>query len=70
MLGDAISAKKGSGEAAESLEVVDVAQLLGRSVAPAAGAVAATGSGGTPDGKAGPADVSGAGQDGPGAAEG
>ncbi len=33
MLGDAISAKKGSGEAKESLEVVDVAQLLVRSVA-------------------------------------
>jgi Fe-S oxidoreductase len=32
MLGDAISAKKGSGEAKESLEVVDVAQLLVRSV--------------------------------------
>lgn len=33
MLGDAISAKKSSGEAKESLEVVDVAQLLARSVA-------------------------------------
>ncbi len=32
MLGDAISAKKASGEAKESLEVVDVAQLLIRSV--------------------------------------
>ena len=32
MLGDAVSAKKGSGEAKESLEVVDVAQLLIRSV--------------------------------------
>jgi Fe-S oxidoreductase len=37
MLGDAVSAKKGSGEAAESLEVVDVAQLLVRSVAVPAG---------------------------------
>jgi Fe-S oxidoreductase len=40
MLGDAISAKQASGEAKESLEVVDVAQLLARSVArpaPAAG---------------------------------
>jgi Fe-S oxidoreductase len=42
MLGDAISEKKSSGDAAESLEVVDVAQLLARSVArpappPAAG---------------------------------
>jgi Fe-S oxidoreductase len=33
MLGDAISAKQSSGEAKESLEVVDVAQLLARSVA-------------------------------------
>jgi Fe-S oxidoreductase len=32
MLGDAVSAKKGSGEAKETLEVVDVAQLLARSV--------------------------------------
>ena len=38
MLGDAVSAKKGSGEAKQSLEVVDVAQLLARSVAPAAAA--------------------------------
>jgi Fe-S oxidoreductase len=39
MLGDAVSAKKSSGEAKESLEVVDVAQLLARSIeqpAPAA----------------------------------
>jgi Fe-S oxidoreductase len=40
MLGDAVSAKKASGEAKESLEVVDVAQLLARSVRPAEGAVA------------------------------
>jgi Fe-S oxidoreductase len=32
MLGDAISAKKGSGEAKDSLEIVDVAQLLARSI--------------------------------------
>jgi Fe-S oxidoreductase len=32
MLGDAISAKKASGEANDSLEVVDVAQILARSV--------------------------------------
>src|SRR5258708_35095017 len=38
MLGDAIAAKKSSGEAKDSLEVVDVAQLLARSVAPAASA--------------------------------
>jgi Fe-S oxidoreductase len=46
MLGDAVSAKKSSGEAKESLEVVDVAQLLARSVrtpVPADG----SGSGGT-----------------------
>ena len=36
MLGDAISAKKSSGEASESLEIVDVATLLARSVVPAA----------------------------------
>jgi Fe-S oxidoreductase len=36
MLGDAISAKKAAGEAKESLEVVDVAQLLARSVPPPA----------------------------------
>jgi hypothetical protein len=34
MLGDAIAAKKASGEAPESLEIVDVAQLLARSVSP------------------------------------
>jgi Fe-S oxidoreductase len=42
MLGDAVSAKKSSGEAKETLEVIDVAQVLARSVrrpeAPAAGA--------------------------------
>jgi len=49
MLGDAVSAKKASGEAKESLEVVDVAQLLARSVQPpprppaASGAPAASG---------------------------
>ncbi len=37
MLGDAISEKKSSGEAKESLEVVDVAQLLARSVRAAPG---------------------------------
>ena len=40
MLGDAISAKKSSGDAAESLEVVDVAQILARSVRPSAAAAA------------------------------
>jgi Fe-S oxidoreductase len=44
MLGDAISAKKGSGEARQSLEVVDVAQLLARSVPlPAAAGTPAAG---------------------------
>jgi Fe-S oxidoreductase len=33
MLGDAVAAKKSAGEAKESLEVIDVAQLLARSVA-------------------------------------
>ncbi len=41
MLGDAIAAKKASGEAPESLEIVDVAQLLARSVQPVAGTAAA-----------------------------
>jgi Fe-S oxidoreductase len=36
MLGDAVSAKKASGDAKETLEVIDVAQLLARSVAAAA----------------------------------
>jgi Fe-S oxidoreductase len=43
MLGDAISAKKSSGEAKESLEVVDVAQLLARSVPPPPGAAGPAG---------------------------
>jgi Fe-S oxidoreductase len=34
MLGDAVAAKKSTGEAKETLEVVDVAQLLARSVTP------------------------------------
>jgi Fe-S oxidoreductase len=33
MLGDTVAAKKSSGEAKETLEVIDVAQLLTRSVA-------------------------------------
>jgi len=45
MLGDAISAKKSSGEAKESLEVVDVAQVLVRSVRPPVPAVVAGTSG-------------------------
>ena len=50
MLGDAIAAKKASGEAPESLEIVDVAQLLARSVQPAAVAVASPGNGPAPAG--------------------
>ena len=46
MLGDAVAAKKSSGDAPDTLEVVDVAQLLARSVRSAAPAVA-DGDGGT-----------------------
>ena len=52
MLGDAVSAKKSSGEAKETLEVVDVAQLLARSVIPAASPAGA----GAADGTAGAGD--------------
>jgi Fe-S oxidoreductase len=38
MLGDAVAAKKASGQAPDTLEVIDVAQLLARSVAPVNGA--------------------------------
>jgi Fe-S oxidoreductase len=69
MLGDAVAAKKGSGEAKESLEVVDVAQLLVRSVrVPAAVAAAAAPDGPAADGSApdGPA-ADGSAPDGPAA---
>jgi Fe-S oxidoreductase len=56
MLGDAVSAKKSSGEAKETLEVVDVAQLLVRSVSPVAG----NGSAGAAAGSAGSGDRPGA----------
>jgi Fe-S oxidoreductase len=49
MLGDAVAAKKGSGEAKDTLEVVDVAQVLARSVTSAA------------EGSASPAHVEGPG---------
>ena len=49
MLGDAISAKKSSGEAKESLEVVDVAQLLVRSVRPGSAPAASAGAAGRDD---------------------
>jgi Fe-S oxidoreductase len=68
MLGDAIAAKKSSGEAAETLEVVDVAQLLVRSVAADGTVGAAAGRPGPGD--AGAADAGSAGQDGSGAAGG
>jgi Fe-S oxidoreductase len=55
MLGDAISEKKASGEAADTLEVVDVAQLLARSVRPAEAAAVSPGHGSPPAG--GPAEA-------------
>jgi Fe-S oxidoreductase len=39
MLGDAVNAKKSTGEAKETLEVIDVAQLLARSVIPVGASV-------------------------------
>jgi Fe-S oxidoreductase len=59
MLGDAVAAKKSSGDAPDTLEVVDVAQLLARSVA-------ANDRTGTAEASA--ADATSAGQDGPGTA--
>jgi len=71
MLGDAISAKKSSGEAKESLEVVDVAQLLVRSVRPpdpaSAGPAGPAGSGGP--GVAAQAGPAGSGRPGPAASD-
>jgi Fe-S oxidoreductase len=52
MLGDAVAAKKASGDAKDTLEVIDVAQLLVRSVAPA-GAPLANDAGSAPVGDAG-----------------
>jgi Fe-S oxidoreductase len=67
MLGDAVSAKKSSGEAKETLEVIDVAQLLARSVIPAV----AVGSAGAGNGSVGAANGSaGAVEEGAGAADG
>ena len=63
MLGDAVAAKKGAGEAKETLEVVDVAQLLVRSVqVPAAVGAAAADGGPSDEPAAGPAE-SAAGQE-------
>jgi Fe-S oxidoreductase len=53
MLGDAVSAKKSSGEAKDTLEVIDVAQLLVRSVIPAV----AVGSAGAGNGSVGAAEA-------------
>src|SRR6266536_2346308 len=65
MLGDAVSAKKASGEAKETLEIVDVAQLLARSVQPAAAVTAAPGNGSPPGGgRAASGDAAEAGGDG------
>ena len=63
MLGDAVAAKKSSGEAKETLEVIDVAQLLVRSATPVRAAVADDGSAPVGDDTAGAAT----GQDGTGA---
>jgi hypothetical protein len=51
MLGDAVNAKKASGEAPGTLEVIDVAQLLARSVS-MPGAAAADDAGSAPAGDA------------------
>jgi Fe-S oxidoreductase len=58
MLGDAISAKKSSGEASESLEIVDVASLLARSVAPPAAGPPGPPEAASPQPPAGPAQPS------------
>jgi Fe-S oxidoreductase len=63
MLGDAVSAKKSSGEAGETLEVVDVAQLLARSVSTTANGEGPAGQEGTSvarDGGAGNSPAPGA----------
>ncbi len=52
MLGNAVSAKKSSGEAAGTLEVVDVAQLLARSVTPVGASVASDASVGNAEAEA------------------
>ncbi len=70
MLGNAVNAKKSSGEAKETLEVVDVAQLLARSVSPAPSPAAVNGSAGAAEGSAGVADGSVSGEAGPGVPDG
>jgi Fe-S oxidoreductase len=69
MLGDAIAAKKASGEAAETLEVVDVAQLLARSVSSATVTAAADKGAGAADGSASAADGGASAADGRGASD-
>ena len=67
MLGDAVAAKKSSGEAKDTLEVIDVAQLLARSVIP----VVPVGSAGAGNGSVGAANGSaGAAEEGASAADG
>jgi hypothetical protein len=61
MLGDAIAAKKASGEAPETLEIVDVAQLLARSVQPVAAAATLPGNGSPAGAQAAAGDSPGAG---------
>jgi hypothetical protein len=57
MLSDAVTAKKQSGDAKETVEVLDVAQLLSRSLAAVPVGVGAT-SAGAPDTGAAPVDAS------------
>jgi Fe-S oxidoreductase len=56
MLGDAVAAKKSSGEAADTLEVIDVAQLLARTMVPGPATVTPESTGPDPaaDGPSGP----------------
>ena len=55
MLSDAVNTKKEAGEAGEHVEVLDVSQILLRSMAPVGAAAAGTRSGPTP-GSEGPED--------------
>jgi Fe-S oxidoreductase len=70
MLGDAVAAKKASGDAKDTLEVIDVAQLLARSVAAAVGVAVASDAGSAPAGDAGAATAGTDANPGPPAAEG
>jgi len=66
MLGDAVAAKKSSGEAADTLEVVDVAQLLVRTMAPVGAAIADDAGSAPVDDAAAGAATTGAADDSPG----